>query len=76
MKKFDIFLSFVHNTDCGYMLEPPLRAHSNKYLQSMFYSKYIYKKNRYTLVYRSFTIYKCVGRGGGGGGLNGDAKYF
>ena len=38
-KKFDIFLIFAQNIDCGYTLEPPR--------QSMFWSKN--KKNRYTL---------------------------
>ena len=32
--------------DCGYTLEPPQRGGSNKYPQSMFWSKN--KKNRYT----------------------------
>ena len=53
-KKFDIFLIFAQNIDCGYMLEPPRRGGSNEYPQSMFWSKN--KKNRYTLAYPSFTI--------------------
>ena len=38
-KKFDIFLIFVQNIDCGYTLEPPRRGGSNEYPQSMFWSK-------------------------------------
>ena len=38
-KKNDIFLIFVQNIDCGYTLEPPRRGGSNKYPQSMFWSK-------------------------------------
>ena len=53
-KKFDIFLIFAQNIDCGYMLEPPRRGGSNKYPQSMFWSKN--KKNRYTPAYPSFAI--------------------
>ena len=34
--KFDIFLIFAQNIDCGYTLEPPRRGGSNEYLQSMF----------------------------------------
>ena len=45
-KKFDIFLIFAQNIDCGYTLEPPRRGGSNEYPQSMFWSKN--KKNRYT----------------------------
>ena len=39
LKKFDIFLTFVQNKDCGYMLEPPRRGVCNKYPQSMFWIK-------------------------------------
>ena len=46
LKKFDIFLIFAQNIDCGYTLEPPRRGGSNEYPQSMFWSKN--KKNRYT----------------------------
>ena len=53
-KIFDIFLIFAQNIDCGYTLEPPHRGGSNKYPQSMFWSKN--KKNRYTLAYPSFSI--------------------
>ena len=53
-KKFDIFLIFAQNIDCGYTLEPPRRGGSNEYPQSMFWSKN--KKNRYTPAYPSFTI--------------------
>ena len=45
LKKFDIFLIFAQNIDCGYTLEPP---------RSMFWSKN--KKNRYTPAYPSFAI--------------------
>ena len=45
-KKFDFFLIFAQNVDCGYTLEPPRRGGSNEYPQSMFWSKN--KKNRYT----------------------------
>ena len=38
-KKFDIFLIFAQNIDCGYTLEPPRRGGSNEYPQSMFWSK-------------------------------------
>ena len=38
-KKFDIFLIFAQNIDCGYTLEPPCRGGSNEYPQSMFWSK-------------------------------------
>ena len=54
LKKFDIFLIFAQNIDCGYKLEPPRRGGSNEYPQSMFWSKN--KKKRYTPAYRSFTI--------------------
>ena len=58
-KIFDIFLIFAQNIDCGYTLEPPTlepprRGGSNKYPQSMFWSKN--KKNRYTPANPSFTI--------------------
>ena len=36
LKKFDIFLIFAQNIDCGYTLEPPRRGDSNVYPQSMF----------------------------------------
>ena len=54
VKKFDIFLIFAQNIDCGYKLEPPHRGGSNEYPQSMFWSKN--KKNRYTPAYPSFAI--------------------
>ena len=54
LKKFDIFLIFAQNIDCGYTLEPPRRGGSNEYPQSMFWSKN--KKNRYTPAYPSFAI--------------------
>ena len=43
---FDIFLNFAQNIDCGYTLEPPCRGGSNKYPQSMFWSK---NKNQRTI---------------------------
>ena len=48
-KMFDIFLTFAHNIDLGYTLEPPRRGSSNEYPQSMFWSKN--KKNRYPPAY-------------------------
>ena len=36
---FFIFLIFAQNIDCGYTLEPPRQRGSNKYPQSMFWSK-------------------------------------
>ena len=54
LKKFDSFLIFAQNIDCGYTLEPPQRGGSNEYPQSMFWSKN--KKNRYTPAYPSFAI--------------------
>ena len=39
LKKFDIFLIFAQNIDCGYTLGPPRRGGSNEYPQSMFWSK-------------------------------------
>ena len=53
-KKFDIFLIFAQNIECGYTLEPPCRGGSNEYPQSMFWSKN--KKNRYSPPYPSFAI--------------------
>ena len=54
LKKFDIFLIFAQNIDCGYTLEPPRQGGSNEYPQFMFWSKN--KKNRYTPAYPTFTI--------------------
>ena len=54
MKNCDIFLIFAQNIDCGYTLEPPHGGSSNKYSQSMFYSKN--KKIMCTTVNPSFTI--------------------
>ena len=34
-----MFLTFTQNIDGGYTLEPPRRGGSNKYPQSMFWSK-------------------------------------
>ena len=49
-QKFDIFLIFAQNIDCGgYTLEPPY-----EYPQSMFWGKN--KKNRYTPAYPNFAI--------------------
>ena len=38
-KDFDIFLTFAQNIHRVYTLEPPRQGGSNKYPQSMFYSK-------------------------------------
>ena len=54
LKKFDLFLIFAINIDCGYTLEPPQRGGSNEYPQSMFWSTN--KKNRYTPANPSFSI--------------------
>ena len=69
LKKFDIFLIFAQNIDCGYTLVLPRRGSSNEYPytlvlprrgssneypQSVFCSKN--KKNRYTPANPSFTI--------------------
>ena len=53
-KKFDIFNILAQNIDCVYTLEPPRQGGSNKYPQSMFWSKN--KKIRYTPANPSFTI--------------------
>ena len=45
-KKY-IFNILAQNIDCGYMLEPPRRGCSNKYTQSVFWSKN--KKNNIPL---------------------------
>ena len=39
MKNSDIFHISAQNIDCGYSLEPPRRAGSNEYPQSMFLSR-------------------------------------
>ena len=61
-KKFDIFLIFAKNIDCGYTLDPLRRGGSNEYPRSMFWSKN--KKNRYTPAYPSFFYIKLGFRGG------------
>ena len=48
-KKFDVFLIFAQNIDCGYSLEPPRRGGPNEYPQSMFWSK---NKKKY--------VYPCI----------------
>ena len=53
-KKFNIFLIFAQNMDCGYKLELPQRGESNEYPQSMFWSKT--KKTRFTPANSSFAI--------------------
>ena len=53
-KNCDCFNIFTQNIDCGYMLELPRGGGSNKYSQSMFWSKN--KKNGYTPIYPSFAI--------------------
>ena len=60
LKKF-VILIFAQNIDCWSTLEPPRRGGSNKYPQSMFWSKN--KKNRYTPAYSSFAILKWGSRG-------------
>ena len=60
-KKYNIFLIFAQNIDCGYTLEPPHSGGSNEYPQSMFYSKN--KKKMFTPVQPSFTIQKWGVRG-------------
>ena len=60
-KKFDIFLIFAQNIDCGYTLEPPRRGGSNEYPQSMFWSKN--KKSRYTPAYLQFYYIKVGFKG-------------
>ena len=54
LNKFDIFLIFAQNIDCGYTLEPPRRGGSNEYSQAMFWRNI--KKNRCTPAYPTFTI--------------------
>ena len=56
---FYIFLIFAQNIDCGYTLEQ--RGGSNEYPQSMFWNKN--KKNMYTRVNPTFSIYKWGVRG-------------
>ena len=60
-KKFDFFLIFAQNIDCGYSLEPPRQGCSKEYPQSMFWNKN--KKNRYTPAYPSL-LYKSGVQGG------------
>ena len=38
-KKNDIFYYFAQSIDCEHTLEPPRRCNSNKYPQSMFWTK-------------------------------------
>ena len=60
-KKYNVFIVFAQNIDCGYKLEPPRRGGSNEHPQSMFWSKN--KKNRYTPAYPNFDIQKWGVRG-------------
>ena len=53
------FNILAKNIDCGYTLVTPQRGGTNEYPQSMFWNKN--KKNRYTPVNPSFTIYIKVG---------------
>ena len=53
-KKYDIFHIPAQNIDCGYSLEPPQWGSSNKYPQSMFFSKM--RNIMSTSVNSSFTI--------------------
>ena len=54
-KKIDIFNIFAQNIDHGYMFELPRRGGSNKYQQSMVWTKN--KKNRIPL-YTQVFLYK------------------
>ena len=54
MKNSDIFHISAQNIDCGYSLEPLRRGGSNKYPQSMFFSRN--KKNNVSPINPSFTI--------------------
>ena len=54
IKNSDIFHIPAQNIDCGYSLELPLLGGSNKYPQSMLFSKI--RKIMYTPVNPSFTI--------------------
>ena len=58
MKIFDIFLIFALNIDCGYTLEPPQQGGSNKYPQSMFWSK---NKKKYVYSSKPHFFYIKVG---------------
>ena len=60
-KKFDMFLIFAQNIDCGFTLESPRQGGSNEYPQSIFWSKN--KKDRYTPAYPSFFYIKVGFRG-------------
>ena len=55
MKKYNIFLIFAQNIDCGYTLEPPYEGGSNEYPQSMFYSK---NKKKCIPLYTPVSLYK------------------
>ena len=46
-KNSDIFHISAQNIDCGYSLEPPYRGGSNKYTQSMFFSRKRGSSNKY-----------------------------
>ena len=54
LKNANIFLISAQNIDCGYSLEPPRRAGSNEYPQSMFWAEI--RKIMYTPVNPSFII--------------------
>ena len=56
-----LFLFFLQNIDCGYMLEPPQLGDSIGYPQSMFWIKN--KLNRHTPVHPSFKLQKWGIRG-------------
>ena len=59
----DIFNIYAKNIDCRYTLESPRRGGSNKYPQSIFWSKN--KKNRYTPAYGTpVLLYKSGVQGG------------
>ena len=58
MKKYNVFLIFAQNIDCGYMLEPPHRGGSNEYPRSMFWSK---NKKKYVYPCKPQFYYMKVG---------------
>ena len=60
-KKFDIFLIFAQNIDCGNTLEPPRRGGSNEYPQPMFWSK---NKKKGIPLHTPVLLYKSGVEGG------------
>ena len=57
-KNVDIFLIFAQNIDCGYTLELPRQGSSNKYPQSMFWSK-----NKMSRIMRKPDFCLCENKG-------------